>query len=255
MSGENRNTDMATARTGDRALMQGDVSETRTLAAQIKVYYTLHLPSDIEAGARSPAPLLIALHGYGGNMRQMMREARQCAPPNFAIASVQGVHEHLKEAKEPNGALRYGFGWLTNFHPEESIKLHHQMLRDLIETLISEHIALRESIFLLGFSQSCALNYRFAFTYPHILRGAIGICGGIPGDWQTSALYHQTNARVLHLSGARDEFYPPARGESYAPQLRLRARDVEMRSYDAAHEITPAMREDICAWLQAHAHL
>jgi predicted esterase len=58
---------------------------------------------------------------------------------------------------------------------------------------------------------------------------------------------------VLHLHGTRDEFYPPARVSDYAARLRARARDVEMRDYDAEHEITPAMREDARAWLQERA--
>ena len=96
----------------------------------------------------------------------MMREARQMAPPNFAIAAMQGFHQHMKEPKEPGGPLRFGFGWLTNFRPEESVAIHHQAVLELIETLTAERIADRQSIFLLGFSQSCALNYRFALRMP-----------------------------------------------------------------------------------------
>jgi pimeloyl-ACP methyl ester carboxylesterase len=50
--------------------------------------------------------------------------------------------------------------------------------------LTDEGIADPARVFLLGFSQSCALNYRFAFTHPDRLRGVVGICGGIPGDWK-----------------------------------------------------------------------
>jgi predicted esterase len=224
-------------------------SEDRSLAAAVKLYYDLYLP----AAATTPAPLLVAVHGYGANKRQMMREARLLAPATFAIASLQGFHQHLKEPKEKGGPLRYGFGWLTNFHPEESVALHHRALLDLIDSLISESVADRERIFLLGFSQSCALNYRFAFTHPEILRGAIGICGGLPGDWETSNLYRQSSASILHLTGERDEIYPPARVSDYAAQLRARAAEVEMRSYDGAHEIVPGMREDVREWLDEHA--
>ena len=171
------------------------------------------------------------------------------APPEFAVASLQGFHQHLKEPKEKGGPLRYGFGWLTNFHPEESIALHHRALLDLIDTLALENIADRKRVFLLGFSQSCALNYRFAFTHAESLRGVIGICGGLPGDWESSELYKQTDAAVLHLCGERDEFYPPERVASYAAQLKERAHDVKMKSYDAGHEITEQMREDVRAWL------
>jgi phospholipase/carboxylesterase len=106
-------------------------------------------------------------------------------------------------------------------------------------------------VFLLGFSQTCALNYRFAFTHARHLRGVVGICGGLPGDWETGERYQNTEAAVLHLAGARDEFYPPTLVAGYAARLAVRARDAEVRSYDAGHELTPAMRADVRAWLEA----
>ena len=222
---------------------ENSVSE-RTLTAELKLYYDLHLPE------LARAPLLIALHGYGANKRQMMREAQQIAPEGFAIVSLQGFHQHLKEPKEAGGPLRFGFGWLSNFHSEDSVGVHHQAILDLIQTLTAEKIADPSRVFLLGFSQTCALNYRFAFTHPGYLRGVIGICGGLPGDWETSETYKPTSAAVFHLAGKKDEFYPPARVSDYEARLKLRSQNVEFKSYDAEHEITPAMREDVRAWLQ-----
>jgi predicted esterase len=218
-----------------------------TLSANISLHYDLDLP------AASPAPLLIALHGYGANKRQMMREALALVPDGFAIASLQGFHQHMKEPKEPGGPLRFGFGWLTNFHSEESVAIHHQALLDLTQTLISEGVADPKRMFLLGFSQSCALNYRFAFTHPDRLRGVVGICGGLPGDWETSDLYQPSESAVFHLAGTRDEYYPPSRVADYEDRLKLRARNVEFKSYDAAHEMVPSMREDVSTWLNKHA--
>jgi len=224
-----------------------DVAVERTLRANIALYY------DLQTTNRLHAPLLIALHGYGASKRQMMREARQMVPENFAIATLQGIYQHLKEPKEPGGPLRFGFGWLTNFHPEESVAVHHQALIDLINTLAEEGVADRKRIFLLGFSQTCALNYRFAFTCPELLRGVIGICGGLPGDWDTSEAYKPTDATVLHLAGAKDEFYGPSRVSDYAERLGVRARKVEFKSYEAGHEIVPEMRVDVREWLSNQA--
>jgi phospholipase/carboxylesterase len=223
-------------------------TEERTLKAEIKLSYDLHLPE-----AAAPPPLLIALHGYGANKRQMMREARAIAPPGFAAASLQGFHQHIREPKEKGGPLRFGFGWLTNYQPEDSIALHHRALLDLINSLTGEGTIDRERIFLLGFSQSCALNYRFAFSHPDTLRGVVGICGGLPGDWESSELYKPTGASVFHLHGRQDEFYPPSRVQGYAEQLRQRSGEVEVKGYDAGHEITQPMREDVRVWLQARA--
>ena len=128
--------------------------------------------------------------------------------------------------------------------------MHHRALLEIIESFTDQGIIDPTRVFLLGFSQTCALNYRFAFTHPDVLRGVIGICGGLPGDWTESELYKQTPASVFHLTGERDEFYPPARTSDYAAQLRVRAGEVEFRSYDAAHEIVQPMRDDIRSWLE-----
>ena len=218
-----------------------------TLNAQITLRY------DIVAAEVRPVPLLIALHGYGASKWHALREAKMIAPAGFALAALQGPHQHLREPKEKGGPLRYGFGWLTNFHPEESIAIHHQALLEMIDEISGEEICDPKRIFLLGFSQSCALNYRFAFTHPNVLRGVIGICGGLPGDWDTSDTYKETDAALFHLAGDRDEYYGPGRVMDYAKQLSQRANDVEFRSYDAGHEISAEMRRDIREWLRNHS--
>jgi len=217
------------------------------LKAHINLYY------DLQPASESLAPLLIALHGYGAYKEQMMREAQQMAPDGFAIASLQGFHQHIKEPRQPGGPLRYGFGWLTNYRSEDSVAVHHQALLDLIDRVAGEGVADPSRVFLLGFSQSCALNYRFAFTHPERLRGVVGICGGIPGDWETSSVYRQAEFDVFHLTGTEDEFYPPTRVADYAKQLGTRARSVTSKSYHAAHEIVPEMRADVKEWLARHA--
>ena len=41
------------------------------ITAEIKLYYDLHVPENLAA----PAPMLIAIHGYGAHKRYMMRQA------------------------------------------------------------------------------------------------------------------------------------------------------------------------------------
>jgi len=172
------------------------MTETRpdcVLKAEINLYY------DLRVADEPNAPLLIALHGYGASKRQMLREAQLMAPDGFAIVALQGFHQHMRDPKEPGGPLRFGFGWVTNFRPEESIDIHHKAVLELIESVASNKVADPTKVFLLGFSQSCALNYRFAFTYPAKLRGIVGMCGGVPGDWETSDRYQKTAADVSKI--------------------------------------------------------
>src|SRR5947207_15872391 len=107
----------------------------RTLNAQINLYY------DVSALEARPAPLLIALHGYGASKWHAMREAKMIAPEGFALATLQGPHQHLREPKEQGGPLRFGFGWLSSYRPEESVTIHHQALFEMISQLTDERVA------------------------------------------------------------------------------------------------------------------
>lgn len=213
------------------------------LTTDIKLYYDVDVPD----GTAVPAPLLIAVHGYGAHKRYMMREARAVAPAGFAIASVQGPHEHFRMT---DSGFRIGFGWLTDHKPDDWIRVHHEFLNGLISRLVAEGAADHRRIYLYGFSQACALNFRFALTYPETVRGVIGVCGGVPNDLETSDRFKPTNADVLYIYNTDDEFYPLEKYESYAARLAAFVPNLTTRVYDAKHEIVEPMREDIRAWLK-----
>ncbi len=136
------------------------------LTAEIKLYYDLYTPKDL----KNPAPLLIAVHGYGAHKRYMMREARLVAPENFVIASLQAPFQHFREA---NGTYKVGFGWLTDYKADESILLHHNFVLEVIEKLASNKIIDTKKIYFYGFSQACALNF---FGFNGFIRAAFD-CG------------------------------------------------------------------------------
>ncbi len=213
-----------------------------SVKAEIKLYYDLYIPENVE----KPAPLLIAVHGYGAHKRYMMREAKLIAPENFAVASLQGPHQHFRET---GGVFKTGFGWLTDYKSEESVALHHNFLLEVIEKLSTDKIIDAGKIYLYGFSQACALNFRFAFTFPEVLRGVIGVSGGIPSDLATNEIYKPTDADVLYLYGNDDEFYPLGKFQKFEKKLKDYLPNFQSKSYVAKHEITDEMREDIKKWI------
>lgn len=208
-----------------------------TLKAEIILYYDLYVPD----GAQN-APLLIAVHGYGAHKRYMMREARAVAPQDFVIASVQGPHQHFRQTAD---GYRIGFGWLTEHKPEEYIRLHHDFLLRIIERLDAENLIDTSRIYLYGFSQACALNFRFAFTHPDVLKGIVAVCGGIPGDLETNPIYKPFDAKTIYLYGDDDEFYSQEKFEGFVEKLRERIDKFSATRYKAKHEITDEMRKDI----------
>ena len=209
-----------------------------SLTAEIKLYYDLYVPED----THKPAPLLISVHGYGAHKRYMMREARQIAPEGWVIASVQAPHQHFRKT---NDGYRIGFGWLTDFKADESVALHHKFLNDLIAKLSDDGLADLSNINLFGFSQACALNFRYAFTFPEALHSVVGICGGIPGDLETNPIYKPFNAKTFYLYGNDDEFYNIDKFRSFDKTLSEHLPSYHSREYEAEHSITDDMRDDV----------
>lgn len=198
---------------------------------RIKLHYDLYVP---DGNATAPRPLLVALHGYEGNKESMMALARKINSSDFIIASVQGPNAFFVRTDAEPTKPKIGFGWMMQYKVEETLALHHQTLLSVIEQTAAEHAVDRRAIFLLAFSQSVSLNYRFAFTHPGIIRGVIAVCGGIPGDWDQDK-YHNSDTDVLIIAGETDEFYPLERTRKFKDAMARRAASVEYRSFPVGH--------------------
>ncbi len=219
--------------------MQEDLS----LTAEIKLYYDLYVPEN----ANGKLPLLFTIHGYGANKRYMMREAKKITDDNFVIVSLQAPNQHFRES---NGTFSTGFGWLTNYKSEESVALHHKFILGVIEKLTKDNLIDENEIYLYGFSQACALNFRFAFTNPNILKGVIGLCGGIPSDLSENEIYKKLNADVYYAYCDNDEFYTLEKYQGFDEKLKTIVPNYTSKLYQAKHEITDEMRNDAKAWLK-----
>lgn len=215
------------------------------LTAEIKLYYDVFVPDN----AAPRAPLLVAVHGYGAHKRYMMREARAVAPDGFVIAAIQAPNQHFRPT--PDGGYKIGFGWLTDYKSAEAVALHHDFVNRVVARLAGDGRIDPARVYLFGFSQACALNFRYALTYPENVRGVVGVCGGVPGDLDTNPLYKKLDADVFYLYNDDDEFYPLEKYRAYAARLAAFAPRLESKLYAAKHEIVEPMRADIRAWLAA----
>jgi phospholipase/carboxylesterase len=202
----------------------------KTTTQQIELYYDLVVP---EARADRPLPLLIALHGYEGNKESMMALAQKISSRDYIIASLQAPNSFFVR-EGPSDKPKIGFGWMMQYKAEETIRLHHRTLLSIIDETSAGYQVDNRAIFLLGFSQSVSLNYRFAFTHPGLVRGVVGVCGGIPGDWDQNK-YERCDTDVLIIAGDMDEFYPLERTRTFKEALLKRAGSVDFVSFPVGH--------------------
>ena len=225
-------------------MSQGATIEKETVQ-QIKLFYDVYVPGE----SRECMPLLVCFHGYEGNKESMMAKARAINHRDFVIASVQAPNSFFVRNGEDGRAPRIGFGWMMQYKAEETIKLHHQTLASIIEGVHMEYQIDLGRVFLLAFSQSVSLNYRFAFSNPDVIRGVIGVCGGIPGDWSDAGKYRASRTDALIIAGHDDEFYPIDRAKTFKQALELRARQVDFYSFPVGHAFPNDALPLINGWL------
>ncbi len=215
-------------------------TENRNFWLPLRCTYLLHTPEHL----RENPLLIVTLHGHAMTPDAMLQLTAPLVGEGHYIAALQGPYQlWVNETGSPRS--RVAFHWATNFEAGYSRRLHH----DMILHVLGEVGLPAARTVLLGFSQSVSLNYRFICTHPEAVRGAIGICGGVPGDWEQGA-YQESHAAALHIATREDEFYPPAVTERYPERLRTRIPDVEFHLLEGGHRMPSAARPIIQVWLQ-----
>lgn len=222
--------------------MSSETAEQGTFEARLECHYLLHKPPRV--GERTL--LVLALHGYGSNPETMLRLTRTMLGPDHLIASLQAPSQFFA-THSPDGPV--GYCWATHAHPQASVRLHHEMLLHVLGDLGARFGLGPERRLLVGFSQPVGLNYRFAATYPDQVRGVIGICGGVPKNWEDGD-YKTVTAGLLHIARREDEIFPPAVTERYAERLRLRAPDVEFHLLDGGHKFPSKAGPLVERWIE-----
>lgn len=199
-----------------------------TFSARLDCHYLLRAPEPVD----EQSLLVVTLHGFSSNPEVMLGLTGLLFGKRHVIASVQGPNQFWLGLHSSD----VGFGWGSNRHAESSVRLHHDMVLQVLNEAGRTYGIPPERRVLVGFSQPVSFNYRFAATHPSAVRGVVGLCGGLPSDWET-ADYRPVTASVLHIARRSDEYYPPEVTERYPDRLRTRCQDVEFHLLDGGHRV------------------
>jgi len=207
--------------------------------------YLLEVPKD--PGAQ---PLLaLALHGYSSNPEDMLRLARIALGERPIVAALQAPNQHYTSSGLPDAQSVPGYNWGISRHWEAAVRMHHTMLLRVLADLKKRFALGSERSLLIGFSQPVGLNYRFAATHPEQVRGVVGVCGGVPRDWEDPK-YQPVQAALLHISRDEDPFYPAASAHTFADRLRSRSNDVEFHMLPGPHRFPSKAAAIVRPWVK-----
>ena len=196
-----------------------------------------------------PPPLLILLHGYGSNERDLIGLAPYL-DPRFQIVSARAPHMLM-----PDGYAWFELGWsandiIINFQQAEQS-------RELLVGFIAEALAAYGGdparVYLLGFSQGAIMSASVALTEPELIAGTVLMSGRIPEEIrpQIAATERLAGKPFLVVHGAADTVLPIQNGRASRAILATLPVALTYQEYAMAHEVSAQSLADVAAWLTA----
>jgi phospholipase/carboxylesterase len=210
------------------------------------LYYLNIYPDDYDS--RLTYPLVIMLHGFGANMKDLA-----------SLAPV--IHRQGYVYCCPNALLPFdigpgmvGYGW----HPRrgEAAPEDFQRAEDLLNGFFKEVIpqlnAIPGRVLLLGFSQGGGMTYRCGLRSPETFVGLVTLSASLPDPEELRPkLPSQRDQPVFIAHGRSDPLVSVDSARATVKFLESEGYRPDYHEYDMAHEIPPMVLEDLIPWLIA----
>jgi phospholipase/carboxylesterase len=187
-----------------------------------------------------PYPLLIWLHGTGGNEHELTELMPDISDRNYFGLSLRGP----LPAKFAPG----GFYWSDRTADLDDLQADIYEMVCLLRRTYHIH---SERIFVAGHDDGAATALHLLLRKPEWFAGAIAFGGRFPRQPRALKRFRKLQEkRVLMGVGARDRLVSVADMVHVSRLYHAAGIDVTTRVYDAAHEVTREMLRDIDAWIQ-----
>jgi phospholipase/carboxylesterase len=195
----------------------------------------------------SAPPLLLLLHGYGSNERDLVGLAPYL-DPRFQIVS----------ARAPHPLMQDGFAWFEISWTATDIVIDFQQAeqsRTLLLRFIAEALAAYggdpRRVYLLGFSQGAIMSASVTLTEPELVAGAVLMSGRIPQEIRPMIAPAERLAGkpFLVVHGTADTVLPIRNGRASRELLATLPVALTYHEYPMAHEVSAQSLADVTAWL------
>jgi phospholipase/carboxylesterase len=188
-----------------------------------------------------PYPLIVFLHGHGGNEEQVLRLAPRLSRRNYIAIGLRGPH---LVGTRPDGRGCFAWGRGT----DAAILVEDYLVRAVEQTRRSYHVH-SERIFLAGIHEGATLAYRLALGLPDRVAGVIALNGTMPrgGPLFRFPAVRQLRAWIGH--GIANSVVPLSLARRDFRLLYTAGLDVRMQTYPTTHRLHPDMLRDVNRWV------
>ncbi len=198
--------------------------------------------------SKGKPPLIILLHGVGGNEDNLFAHANRLSEESLVIA-----------ARAPFTLQPGAYAWFhvqfeagtPVIHAEEAEKSR-IILVQFINQVLEKYDADPERVFLLGFSQGAIMSYSVALSRPEKVKGIVALSGRVLPEIKP-VMAADSRLQRLHIfigHGTADAVLPI----SYAHAAKALAEQADIplsyHEYAMGHETLQQEWEDLLAWLK-----
>jgi predicted esterase len=197
-------------------------------------------------------PLLLGLHGNGGNSEQILSVMNHALKKEALIlAAAQGVYPNFPRLRGQH------FSWEIQTRDQGLWKIADPLaienLNEVVQALKGKYPV--SEVYILGFSQGAAYAFLSAFKYPGLVAGIISIGGMFPETDKEFSILTEGEIvsgkkfRVFIAQGSNDRQIPESLGAKTAEKLKKYGYEVEYQEYEGGHEISPELMKKIYSWM------
>ncbi len=192
--------------------------------------------------------ILVMLHGYGSNEKDLMQ-----------LAPLLDQNQHCITPRAPLVLAPEMYGWFPIEFTKEGITVDQEAaerakgtLLEFLHNIITRYSAREGKIWLMGFSQGAVMSYLTALCEPSLFHGVIALSGQFP---ESPALVN-TNPDLfrsipfLVIHGIYDDVLPVSNGRRSEKWLAEHVDMLTYREYAMGHEINNEALELIRGWFR-----
>lgn len=192
-----------------------------------------------EPGASADAPVILLLHGTGGDEHDLLPLGRMLSPGAALLAPRGQVLE--------NGMPRFFRRLAQGVFDEADLMARTHALADFVAASAAAYHFDAANVTAAGFSNGANIGASLLLLRPETLRRAVLLRAMIP---LVPAVRPDLRGRGVFLAaGQTDSMAPPENTERLATMLRDAGADVQLHWSRAGHELTKGDVAAAAAWL------
>jgi phospholipase/carboxylesterase len=200
-----------------------------------------------QAPTDGPPPLLLILHGYGADERDL-----------FDLADYVDPRFHVVSARAPLALPWGGFAWYHlggrpgALEPDpHSRAAAADLLERLVATLPARTGADPARVYLLGFSQGAIMSLATAARRPDLVAGVVALSGYLDPGLLPEPMPSFAGMPILQMHGSLDDVIPVAAAHMTRDLLQGTKARYEFHEYPVGHGIHPDGVAVMQRWLAA----